>query len=537
MTTQVGSSPTAKQHIYQTCPAIDVVYGGSAGGGKTYGSLNDLLRECIKVPGEQTLFLRRELDQLAQTIEKSKTLLRPYPDLATWNQNDKTWTFAPRQNPWCKRRFRYQSTLLFDSIPTESKKDSHQGPEYGRIAFDEATHFPTTILSFLQSRNRSPVPGPGADGHNIPRMRYATNPGNVGHLYFLNEFVAPHYQDVEAVAYWDELHLAWRKFPPGTTVTHVPDTELPDYDPTLGKEQNQILYYWRRTDTDDPTLYPYVVWLPPLTDADLRANQQRAFEGLPPEPRRSRCFVQAFLSDNPTYHLGGAYAQTLRSNPDRNLVLAQLYGRWDVFEGQFFQFDPAIHVVDPFVPPDHWYKWGSIDYGSGRTGFFAALWHTRNPESGQIFTYREYYERGDRYQVRDLLTLAQHEYIHLYAADPSMWQGASRPGAVSAAEFFRNQGLNLQPAINDRVSGWNICKTLMQKDIYNNPGWVCTRNCHNMIRTLPLLVYKDTNEYDLNGDGEDHIADSWRYGMQMKPAHHQARSEPLKLQSYVYANR
>lgn len=50
--------------------------------------------------------------------------------------------------------------------------------------------------------------------------------------------------------------------------------------------------------------------------------------------------------------------------------------------------------------------------------------------------------------------------------------------------------------------------------------------CRHMIRTLPALVYDQTNVEDIDTDGEDHAYDSLRYMMMDHPipprAHHTA---------------
>ena len=42
-------------------------------------------------------------------------------------------------------------------------------------------------------------------------------------------------------------------------------------------------------------------------------------------------------------------------------------------------------------------------------------------------------------------------------------------------------------------------------------------NCRDFIRTVPLLQYSRTQPEDLDTDGEDHIADEWRYACMSRP--------------------
>jgi hypothetical protein len=82
-----------------------------------------------------------------------------------------------------------------------------------------------------------------------------------------------------------------------------------------------------------------------------------------------------------------AYVRRLENLPPAKKK-ALLYGDWDSYEGQAFEeFDPAIHVVRPFVIPDHWRKWMSVD--NGMADPFCWLWFTVD-EDGQVYIYREF---------------------------------------------------------------------------------------------------------------------------------------------------
>jgi hypothetical protein len=42
---------------------------------------------------------------------------------------------------------------------------------------------------------------------------------------------------------------------------------------------------------------------------------------------------------------------------------------------------------------------------------------------------------------------------------------------------------------------------------------VITRNCRNLIHTLPALVYSRSHPEDIDTDAEDHAVDALRYGL------------------------
>ena len=43
------------------------------------------------------------------------------------------------------------------------------------------------------------------------------------------------------------------------------------------------------------------------------------------------------------------------------------------------------------------------------------------------------------------------------------------------------------------------------------------KNCEAFIRTVPMLVHDEHMPEDLDTDGEDHVADEWRYFCMMHP--------------------
>lgn len=83
-------------------------------------------------------------------------------------------------------------------------------------------------------------------------------------------------------------------------------------------------------------------------------------------------FIQALLYDNePLMRKDPEYEKQLKSLPE-DIREAWLYGKWDVFDGQFFkEFDRELHVCDPFIIPEHWRRYRAFDYG---LDMLACLW-------------------------------------------------------------------------------------------------------------------------------------------------------------------
>ena len=77
----------------------DVLYGGAAGGGKSFALLADPLRYCHN-PNHRGLLLRRTLDELTELIDKSRQLYpKAFPG-AKFRESKSTWVFPSGATMW-----------------------------------------------------------------------------------------------------------------------------------------------------------------------------------------------------------------------------------------------------------------------------------------------------------------------------------------------------------------------------------------------------------------------------------------------------
>ena len=61
------------------------------------------------------------------------------------------------------------------------------------------------------------------------------------------------------------------------------------------------------------------------------------------------------------------------------------------------------------------------------------------------------------------------------------------------------------------------CHYRLQFDEDGYPRMYVFSNCAGFRRTVPGLMYSETKPEDLDTDGEDHIADEWRYMCMSRP--------------------
>lgn len=162
-------SITPRQHQFITADADEVLFGGAAGGGKSYGQLVDAFLYALKYPGSKQLMLRRTFPELERSL--IRTSLELYPqEICKHNSSSHTTYFANG------------SVLDFGYCDNEKDIYKYQSAEYDVIRFDELTHFTESMYIYLLSRLRGANPFPKS-------MRSSTNPGGVGHAWVKRRFI------------------------------------------------------------------------------------------------------------------------------------------------------------------------------------------------------------------------------------------------------------------------------------------------------------------------------------------------------------
>jgi hypothetical protein len=227
----------------------------------------------------------------------------------------------------------------------------------------------------------------------------------------------------------------------------------------------------------------------------------------------SRCFIPAKVYDNPALMDNDPmYINRLKMLPDKELK-ALLEGNWDIFVGQYFtEWCPDDHICNPRALNTGFRKAISIDYGYSAPS--AVLWYEIDYD-GKLTLYRELYVTQMTYEslARKILELTSaNEVIDYAVADPAIWGDRSKVDATvgeSGGETMANilgGRILLQKADHNRITGWGRCREFLQKRQFE-----VFRTCHNFIRTIPAMIHDESRVEDLDKQGEDHCADSWRY--------------------------
>lgn len=160
---------TPKQKVFIDADADEVLYGGAAGGGKSYGQVVDSLLFGLKYPKSKQLILRRTLGELEKSILRIAADLIP-SEMGKYSRSDHMIELLNG------------SVIDFGYCAREDDVRQYQSAEYDVIRFDELTHFTEFQYTYMLSRIR------GANGYP-KRMKSSTNPGGVGHDFVKSRFI------------------------------------------------------------------------------------------------------------------------------------------------------------------------------------------------------------------------------------------------------------------------------------------------------------------------------------------------------------
>ena len=167
----IDISVSKKQRLFIEATENEVLFGGAAGGGKSYGQTVDALLFALRYPGSKQLILRRTFAELDKSLIRTSLALYPR-EIFSFNSSTHTG------------KFKNGSCIDFGYCATENDVFQYQSAEYDCIRFDELTHFTEAQYIYLLSRVR------GANSYP-KQVKSSTNPGGIGHGWVKARFVDP----------------------------------------------------------------------------------------------------------------------------------------------------------------------------------------------------------------------------------------------------------------------------------------------------------------------------------------------------------
>ena len=176
MPTFVAPVPSPRQEEFFCARSRFVAYGGSRGGGKSWGLREKAILLALAHPGIRILIVRRTYPELREN--HILPLMQRLMGIAQYKDVDKSFTFPTR------------SRIVLGYCDSDSDVLRYQGQEYDVVMIDEATQLTEYQYSTLTACVR------GANTH--PKRMYLTcNPGGVGHAWVKRLFIDREYRGDE----------------------------------------------------------------------------------------------------------------------------------------------------------------------------------------------------------------------------------------------------------------------------------------------------------------------------------------------------
>lgn len=197
--------------------------------------------------------------------------------------------------------------------------------------------------------------------------------------------------------------------------------------------------------------------------------------------------------DNP-YYPRQEYERAKRTLPEWKFKM--------LFEGKFTKPAGLIYddyeTVEPFDIPESWYRFGGVDFGFNNP--FAVIWLAENPQTGEIYAYKEFKRSG--LTVDDMEKVLKKEKCSVYYGDPA---------SKETLETLKSRGINIRPAKKDVLAGISFVQSLFKSRKL--------KVFRNLVYTLDEL---NSYQWETDRTGEildkprkenDHLCDALRYSV------------------------
>lgn len=407
-------------------------YGGAAYGGKTYALLGLCLVLAYAYPGVQIGFFRRTYAELEGAGSAIHDAYECYKGLAKPRDQGKIWVFGDTG-----------STLNFQHCEHENDVYNYQSKQFDVLIIDEATHFTWQQVDYLKTRNRIS----GDNGLPLPFTVLASNPGNIGHMWYMQMF------KLDYINNW--IDGRWSE--PIEVKNPNDRLEKTFFIPSFISD-NQIGV------TRDPTYEARLREREPDLAEALIHGDWKVFSGM------------AFRSfDTATHVCKGS----------------ELPGD--------FKYFPKWRAVDWGYNDPFCCLWGARDPNTGRVYVYRELYspNLTDAQQANAIAMNSPVEEGVNITFGDPVSFnVRHSRYNV---------------VFTSADEYRENGIFIWNADNDRVNGKKKIDQLLTPLPDGKPGLIITDNCVNLIRTLPKLSRSEVNPEDVAQKQEDHAYDALRY--------------------------
>lgn len=453
---QIPVIPNSEPQLeFLSSPEYEVLYGGAAGGGKTWCLVVDPLK-YIDYSRFTAIIFRRTYPELMGSIFP---LTQEYylNAGARWNEQKKMYIFPSG------------ATIRLGYMQYIEDWKNYQGHEYARQYFDELTNFYerqyVEIAPWCRSRQEG-IP---------PRRRAASNPGGIGHAWVKKRFVDN----------CNPVKSGEKRFSKLANIMWQPMKSGPTYWVKVPAPDGSVRYSSRR-------FIPSRIF----DNVHMLRNNPEYLTALLLLPERRR---RALLEGDWNAFEG----QFFKFVPEEQMATPFIVPKsW-----------PLIGALDPGWGGYTSYSLATMNYEGyyWRLGTYYDVGNNIIKSVRDIFNYTKSLTitrgRMPDYVVADPAAWAKHD------------QHAIIPMDKAFADYMREAGFLLVKGLNDRLSGWANMVTFMQKKHPKNGDYVYKVFDNYNQPYLDQIVSSVADEKvpgDLQGRGRDsklayHCLDEERY--------------------------
>ena len=489
-----------KQWVAFETPATELLYGGSAGGGKSHLMRIAAIVWCAAIAGLQVYLFRRIREDLVKNHMEGPKGLRA--TLAGW-----------KNSGWCdivedEIRFWNGSRIYLCHCKDEKDIYKYQGAEIHVLLIDELTHFTDVMYRFLRNRVRMVgIALPAEYAGRFPRILCGSNPGNIGHLWVKQTFI------IGAPPFNIRLMPANEG---GMLRQYIP-ARLDD-NPSM--QQDDPGYEARLEGLGSQTLVAAMRW----GDWDV-------IEG---------AFFDCWSNHKHVVAPFTIPADWLRfRSADWGSASPASIGWWAVVQDDFRLPDSSVEASGD--RERHTQRESGTDHDDARVLGAESRGTLRR---GALIRYREdYVASGPNKGLKLTAEQVADRIIDRERADPKLTYGVLDPsaftedGGPSIAERINTKLIGkkmaaFREADNARITrldgsgksgpmgGWDVLRARMiGSGTASDPSPMifCFSTCLDSIRTIPTLQHDAHRAEDLDTMAEDHLADEWRYAVMSRP--------------------
>jgi hypothetical protein len=435
----------------------EVLYGGAAGGGKTWSLIVEPLRYVKDYPNYTGIIFRNTFPELIRSvIPLAKSYYKDYG--ADWSGSE--WKFT----------FPSGATVHCGYMNHEGDWENYKGAGFCYMGFDELTTFRENNYVGVLPWNRSIQRGVRA------YRRATSNPGGVGHVWVKKRFVDTCPQVKAGPRQYSKLaDMWWQPYKSGETYWYRP--------PGSSILMSRKFIPARVFDNTDlletnPDYLAELLDKPRRTVRALLEGDWDAYEGQFFTFNRATQVIPPFVIP-PEWRLIGSLDPGYRNPCSFSL------GAVD-FDGNYYRV--ATYYKSERSPKEH--AEGIKDFLFSNSSILAKI--TRNKKPDEIYADPSAWAKKDKWAV--------------VASDKTF------------ADIFADYGLMLTEALNDRISGWWAMKDLMTRVNDDGTPKYMVFDHFNVpyLDELAAAVSDDKDTEDILGKGRDpsvpdHALDEERY--------------------------